>query len=141
MAYEITNNPIYFEVAEKTRKFLEEHCFVNNYLNVIGNKRWLKPEGNSLEFDQQPVDAMAMILMYYSAHKINPKKEIIDKLKLSFLWYFGKNEINLPLYDNQTNGCNDGLEMLSVNRNQGAESTIAYLYSWLLAEPFFKKIV
>ncbi len=137
MAYEITDNPIYFEVAEKTRAFLEKHSFINNYLNVIGNKRWLNPDGFSQEFDQQPVDAMAMILMYYSAQKVNSKKEIVDKLKLSFLWYFGKNEINLPLYDNQTHGCNDGLEILSVNRNQGAESTISYLYSWLLAEPFF----
>jgi len=138
MAYEITDIPIYFEVAEKTRIFLEKHCFINNYLNVIGNKRWINPDGSSHEFDQQPVDAMAMILMYYSAQNISSKKEITDKLKLSFLWYFGKNKINLPLYDNQTHGCNDGLEILSVNRNQGAESAISYLYSWLLAEPFFK---
>ena len=138
LAYEITDIPLYFDTAEKTRTFLEDHCFVNNHLTVVGNKRWLKPKESTSGFDQQPVDAMAMVLMYYSAQKVNSKKEIIDKLKFSFLWYFGKNDINLPLYDNQTHGCNDGLEALSVNRNQGAESIITYLYSWLLAEPFFK---
>ncbi|MFK5856760.1 MAG: glycosyltransferase [Bacteroidota bacterium] len=138
LAYEITDISMYYEVAEKTRLFLEKHCFINNYLTVIGNKTWLKPDNYTHEFDQQPVDAMAMIYMYYSAQKVNSKKEIVDKLKLSFLWYFGKNDINLPLYDNQTHGCSDGLGAYSVNRNQGAESIISYLYSWLLAEPFFK---
>jgi len=137
LAYEVTDIQQYYDVAEKTRMFLERHCFTGNYLTVIGNKRWLKPDTYSNEFDQQPVDAMAMVLMYYCAHKVNTKKEIVDKLKLSFLWYFGKNEINLPLYDNETHGCNDGLGVLSVNRNQGAESIISYLYSWLLAEQFF----
>ncbi len=139
LAYEITDIQLYYDTAEKTRIFLEKHCFINDYLTVIGNRRWLKTEISPIEFDQQPVDAMAMVLMYYCAQKVNTKNEIIDKLKLSFLWYFGKNEINLPLYDNQTHGCNDGLEALSINRNQGAESIITYLYSWLLAEPFFKK--
>lgn len=139
LANEITDIPLYFEVAEKTRHFLEKYCFKNNYLTVIGNHRWLKPDDHSHEFDQQPIDAMTMLLMYHSIQKVNNKQEIIDKLKLSFLWFFGKNELNLPLYDNQTHGCNDGLEVCSVNRNQGAESVIAYLYSWLLAEPFFRK--
>ncbi len=138
LAYHITDISLYYEIAEKTRHFLEKHSFVNNYLTVIGNRRWILPKIDTVEFDQQPVDAMAMVVMYYCAHKVNTKKEILDKLKLSFMWYFGKNEINLPLYDNQTNGCNDGLEILSINRNQGAESAITYLYSWLLAEPFFK---
>ena len=137
LAYEITEIPLYFEIAEKTRHFLEKHCFKNNYLTVIGNRRWLNPNDKGHEFDQQPVDAMAMIVMYHSALKVNNKQEIIDKLKLSFLWFFGKNDLNLPLYDNQTHGCNDGLETFSINRNQGAESVIAYLYSWLLAKPFF----
>lgn len=139
LAYEITDIPLYFEVAEKTRHFLEKHSFKDNYLTVIGNRRWLNPEDAGHEFAQQPIDAMAMVLMYHSAQKVNNKQEIIDKLNLSFLWFFGKNELNLPLYDNQTHGCNDGLEALSVNRNQGAESIIAYLYSRLLAKPFFKK--
>ncbi|MBC8319186.1 MAG: glycosyltransferase [Bacteroidetes bacterium] len=137
LAYEITDIQQYFEVAEKTRHFLEKQCFKNNYLTIIGNDRWLKPDDYTHEFAQQPIDAMAMVLMYHCAHKVNYKQEIIDKLKLSFSWFLGKNELNLPLYDYQTHGCNDGLETFNVNRNQGAENVIAYLYSWLLAEPFF----
>ncbi len=138
LAYEITDNQLYYDVAEKTRAFLEKHNFSKDYLTVIGNRTWLKHNSPTDEFDQQPVDAMAMVIMYSSAFKVNASQDIIDKLKLSFMWYFGKNEINLPLYDSETQGCNDGINSLSINRNQGAESTISYLLSWLIATPFFE---
>ena len=46
-----------------------------------------------------------------------------------FTWFLGENDLRIPLYDHETNGCCDGLEDYGVNRNQGAESTMAYLIS------------
>ena len=53
-------------------------------------------------------------------------------------WFLGFNDHDLPLYDMDTCGCNDGIEEYSINRNQGAESTIAYHVAWLIAAPYFE---
>jgi len=37
----------------------------------------------------------------------------------------------MSLYDFETKGCCDGFESYGVNRNQGAESSLAYLISHL----------
>jgi hypothetical protein len=42
-----------------------------------------------------------------------------------------QNDLQLPVYDPETKGCRDGLEHYGVNKNQGAESTLAYLISHL----------
>jgi hypothetical protein len=70
--------------------------------------------------------------MYDSAYRADQNPDHLKKLKMCFNWFLGMNDLNLPLYDDQTHGCNDGLEETNVNRNQGAESTLAYLLSWLL---------
>jgi hypothetical protein len=58
------------------------------------------------------------------------------------MWFLGENDMRLSLYDFETKGCCDGLESTGVNRNQGAESTLAYLISHLTVleaiEEFYK---
>ena len=134
--YEITENLKYLKVAEASRKFLESKCLFNGHLTLVGNKEWPNANREKANFAQQPLDALAMIIMYESMWKVTGDKSTLRKLRLSFEWFLGKNDLNLPLFDPETNGCNDGLEEVAVNRNQGAESTISYLMSWLLAEPY-----
>jgi hypothetical protein len=43
----------------------------------------------------------------------------------------GENDMRMSLYDFETKGCCDGFENYGVNRNQGAESSLAYLISHL----------
>ncbi len=45
----------------------------------------------------------------------------------SFDWFLGRNDLHIPLYDASNGGCFDGLQPTGVNRNQGAESTLAFL--------------
>lgn len=40
-------------------------------------------------------------------------------------WFVGDNDVGVDLYDARTGATFDGLERDGVNRNQGAESTIA----------------
>ncbi len=44
-------------------------------------------------------------------------------------WFHGQNSLREPLADFHTGACFDGLQPFGVNRNQGAESTLAYLWS------------
>ena len=139
MAYELTEKKEYLIAAEKSRHLLESKCFINHRLTLVGNKNWwIAYHEASSQYAQQPIDAMAMVWMYDCAYRALQKEEFINKITTCFDWFLGRNDLNLPLYDTQTNGCNDGLEEANINRNQGAESIIAYLFSWLLTKPFIK---
>jgi len=83
-------------------------------------------------FAQQPVDALAMVLMYHQAFHITGDKEYLSKLFTCFMWFMGENDLRMNLFDFETKGCCDGLERYGVNRNQGAESSLAYLISHLI---------
>jgi glycosyltransferase involved in cell wall biosynthesis len=137
-AFEISGNEKYLDIANESMAFLESKCFKEEWLSLIGNQKWLLMDQDYKMFAQQPVDAMAMVLLYESALEATGKPEYIDKLLLSFDWFYGKNDLDVPLFDTETKGCNDGIEDFNINRNQGAESNIAYLLSWLVAGPFFR---
>ena len=118
-------------IAIETMNFLSSVTMKDGYLSVIGNKDWYKKDGERSLFAQQPIDALAMILMYHQAFHLTKDKEYIDKLNTSFMWFLGENDLRMSLYDFETKGCCDGFENDGVNRNQGAESSLAYLISHL----------
>lgn len=134
-AFEITKKDRYFKIAEESRQFLESKCFREEWLSLIGNRKWLRKNDDFELFAQQPVDALAMIILYESAYKVTGKIEFIDRLNKSFNWFLGENDLNISLLDTETGGCNDGIEEFNINRNQGAESTISFLLSQVITEP------
>ncbi len=119
------------EVAMNSMDFLTSHTLNENYLSVIGNEKWYKKDEHRSVYAQQPVDAMAMVLMYHQAFIVTNNKDYLKKLNTSFLWFLGENDLRMSLYDFETKGCCDGFESYGVNRNQGAESSLAYLISHL----------
>ncbi|TDN86388.1 glycosyltransferase involved in cell wall biosynthesis [Salegentibacter sp. 24] len=130
-AAQVLNDDAIQSVGIKTMNFLTQQTFKNGYLSIIGNKNWyVKGKERSL-FAQQPVDALAMVLLYYQGYLVTKDKEFLNKLFLSFMWFLGENDLRMSLYDFDTKGCCDGLENYGVNRNQGAESSLAYLISHL----------
>ena len=128
---EILNDSKITETAIESMDFLTSHTLTDNYLSVIGNEKWYKKEGERSVFAQQPIDAMAMVLMYHQAYSVTKDKDYLNKLYTSFLWFLGENDLRMSLYDFETKGCCDGFESYGVNRNQGAESSLAYLISHL----------
>jgi len=128
---ELLNDPKITETAIDSMNFLTSHTLKDDYLSVIGNEKWYKKEGERSVFAQQPIDAMAMVLMYHQAFYLTKDKDYLNKLYTSFLWFLGENDLRMSLYDFETKGCCDGFENYGVNRNQGAESSLAYLISHL----------
>jgi hypothetical protein len=74
---------------------------------------------------------MAMVLMYHQAFRLTKDKKYLNDLFTAFMWFLGENDLRMSLYDFETKGCCDGFESYGVNRNQGAESSLAYLISHL----------
>ena len=112
-------------------RFLTSHTLKDGYLSVIGNKEWFVKDKERSIYAQQPIDAMAMVLMFHQAFLITQETIYLEKLFTSFMWFLGENDLRMSLYDYETKGCCDGFEDYGVNRNQGAESLLAYLISHL----------
>jgi glycosyltransferase involved in cell wall biosynthesis len=81
------------------------------------------------EYDQQPIEAHAMISAAIEAATVDDRHAWRDHAHLAFDWFLGRNDLSQPLYDSGTGGCHDGLQENRVNENQGAESTLAFLLS------------
>jgi glycosyltransferase involved in cell wall biosynthesis len=130
-AAEILNDEKIKKTAIESMDFLTKVTLKDQCLSIVGNENWFKKDGVRSIFSQQPVDAMAMVLMYHQAFHLTMNKEYLSKLYTCFLWFIGENDLKVNLYDFETNGCYDGFDKNGVNRNQGAESTLAYLISYL----------
>ncbi|QQL48504.1 glycosyltransferase family 4 protein [Mucilaginibacter ginkgonis] len=130
-SYEITGNENVKRVAMNTMAFLDKHTLSNGYLNPVGNDGWFHKGGKMPIYDQQAIETMAMVLMHFQAYEIFREPEYIEKMFLSYKWFLGENSLRAPLYDYETKGGCDGLQPSGINRNQGAESTLAYLISHL----------
>ena len=125
------NQPKYSDVAFESTRFLEKNSYQNNHLSVIGNGEWLKKGQAKSQFVQQPIDAMAMVLLYEYIYRITGNKKDKTKLKVAFSWFLGNNDLYISLYDKQSRGCADGLYKDHVNLNQGAESLLAWQIAFL----------
>jgi glycosyltransferase involved in cell wall biosynthesis len=126
-------------IAIESMDFLTSVTFKEAYLSIIGNEKWYKKDGERSFFAQQPLDALAMVLMYHQAFHLTKDKEYINKLFSCFMWFLGENDLRMSLFDFETKGCCDGFERYGVNRNQGAESSLAYLISHLTVLQAFEE--
>jgi glycosyltransferase involved in cell wall biosynthesis len=95
----------------------------------IGNNGWYEQGGTKARFDQQPIEANAMIEACVEAFNITRDKTWIDDAVMCFNWFLGHNDLNMSLYDPKTGGCRDGLMADGINQNEGAESSLAWLLS------------
>jgi glycosyltransferase involved in cell wall biosynthesis len=130
-ATSILNEEKIKKVAFDSMNFLVDTTMKNGYLSIIGNEEWFMKDGERSVFAQQPVDAMGMVLMFRQAYNLTGDKTYLTKLFKSFRWFLGENDLRMSLYNHDTRGCCDGIESYGINQNQGAESTIAYLVSYL----------
>lgn len=95
----------------------------------IGSNGFFKRGGEPARFDQQPIEALAMIRACFEAYHASEDKRWTAEAGRAFEWFLGVNDLSLPIYDSATGGCHDGLHPDRVNQNEGAESTVAWLIS------------
>ncbi len=130
-SFEITSNEKVKDIALESMQFLDSLTMNRAYLSPVGCNGWHCKGKEMTIFDQQAIEVMAMVLMYFRAYHVTLDINYIKKMYLSYRWFLGENTLRVPLYDHETQGCCDGLQPHGINRNQGAESTLAYLISHL----------
>jgi glycosyltransferase involved in cell wall biosynthesis len=129
--YALLREEKYLHVAKETLEFLEKNLIHDGRLSIIGSNGWFRRGGVRAQYDQQPIDATAMVLAYQSAYWVTQDKEYLKKMRLAFGWFLGENDMGMSLYDHDTKGCADGLLAEGVSLNQGGESTVSFLIALL----------
>ncbi|MEX0661897.1 MAG: glycosyltransferase family 4 protein [Balneolaceae bacterium] len=117
------------QMGLKSLRWLLEIQKEDEHFVPIGNHGWYKRNSVKARFDQQPLEANNLLEAAIAAYELDGDEYWLDHARSCFSWFLGKNDLNLSLYNPKTGGCRDGLHIDSVNLNEGAESTLAWLLS------------
>jgi hypothetical protein len=97
------------------------------HFTPIGSNGFYERAGRMAAFDQQPVEAAAMVSACLTAARITDDAGWSREARRAFHWFLGHNQLGQSLYDPATGGCRDGIHADRLNENQGAESTLSFL--------------
>lgn len=130
----LTGNHEYQTIAAKAAAFLVESTIVNGMFRPVGNKGWYQEGSQPAVYDQQPLEA-ATTLELLLALRMSPDPTVHptpEQIAAPYLWFLGHNRNQQLMADPVRGACYDGLNADSPNPNQGAESTLAYLWAEIL---------
>src|SRR6185503_9809603 len=94
---------------------------------AIGSSGFYERGASPASFDQQPVEASAMVSACLDAYRVHHDRRWMMQARWAFNWYLGENHLQHWLFDPATGGCRDGLHLDRANQNQGAEATLSFL--------------
>ena len=114
---------------EALRWLMELQISEQGHFRSIGTNGFYRRGGARADFDQQPIEAQATVSACLEAYRATSDSWWYEQAERAFDWFIGWNDLGLELYSAKTGGCRDGLHVDRVNRNQGAESTLAFLLS------------
>jgi hypothetical protein len=112
----------------------DESGLADGSLRLTGHRGRKRSEPAPGEGDEQPLEASAFVEAELAAFDVTGDREHGLRARLAFDWFLGRNHLSRPLYDFATGGCSDGLGAQDVNRNEGAESTLAFHRAALLLD-------
>jgi glycosyltransferase involved in cell wall biosynthesis len=122
-----TPDPEALEIGLKTLRWLASLQITQaGHFRPIGSNGFYVRDGARADFDQQPVEAQAMVSACLEAFRATHDSVWRREAKRAFEWFLGRNDLGLQLYDPGNGGCADGLHPDRVNENQGAESSLAF---------------
>ena len=108
----------------------------HGWIMPIGSMGFYRRNGAMAYFDQQPVEVYSLISACLDAYRTSKDITWYNSANQAFEWFFGRNAVGIPVYDSETGGCHDGLQIDRLNDNQGAESTLSFLQSLLELRQF-----
>jgi len=111
------------------RWLVEVQTSENGHFRPIGSNGFYRRGGPRARFDQQPIEAQAMVSACLEAYRATSDPWWYEQAHRAFDWFLGWNDLGLEIYSSSTGGCRDALHVDRVNGNQGAESTLAFLLS------------
>ncbi|MGA7809230.1 glycosyltransferase, partial [Bradyrhizobium sp.] len=81
-----------------------QHCGDPEIFVPIGSNGSFAEGAEKARFDQQPVEACAMISACLEVYRLNNDERWLEEARRVFRWFLGKNDLHAPLYDPTTGG-------------------------------------
>ena len=122
----------FLAVAESSFAFLDQVTTTDDFFWPVGNRDWYSHGEEKSLYDQQPVEAATMAGAALAAFRLRGDERYLAAFQRAHAWFQGQNSLERALADEHSGACFDGLVPTGVNHNQGAESTLAYLWTELL---------
>jgi glycosyltransferase involved in cell wall biosynthesis len=123
-------NSIYVDAGLRSLRWLTQlQIGPAGYFRPVGTRGFGEVRALPHAFDQQPMEATAMISACLSAWRST--NDVIwqaDATRI-FAWFLGNNDLSVSLVDPQSGSCCDGLHPDRANENRGGESVLSYLSS------------
>ena len=119
----------FLEVAKTSFAFLDRTTTADDVFWPVGNNGWYPHGEEKALYDQQPVEAATMAEAALAAFDVLGDDRYLATFHRAHAWFHGQNSLAQSLVDVHRGACCDGLQPTGVNRNQGAESTLAYLWT------------
>jgi hypothetical protein len=85
------------------------------------------PDDHGPRFDQQPIEVAALADACARARTVDGDRRWLNGITAAANWFLGDNDRGVVMWDPDTGGAFDGLEIGGANLNQGTESTLALL--------------
>jgi hypothetical protein len=130
----------FLSIAEASFGFLNLTASADGVFWPVGNQNWYPRGEEKSAFDQQPLEASTMAAAALAGFQRSGDKKYLEVAFRAQQWFVGQNSIKQSLVDVEAGACCDGLQQSGLNLNQGAESTLAYLWTellWLTNESSF----
>ena len=122
-----TQTPAYTEAGLRSLSWLTDLQTTSlGHFRPVGTMSFGVKHRKPEAFDQQPVEAAAVISACADAWQADGRSEWLDEAMRAFAWFLGENDLRASLIT-ETGGCLDGLHPDRPNENMGAESTLSYL--------------
>ena len=121
--------PVLDRGLQTLRWLVEVQTSEHGHFRPIGSNGFHQRGGPRADFDQQPLEAHATVSACLEAFRVTSDFWWYEQAQRAFDWFLGWNDLGLEVYAPNTGGCRDALHVDRVNRNQGAESTLAFLLS------------
>ncbi len=109
------------------------------HFRPVGSEGFGLP-GESLPFDQQPLEAWATIAACGTAFAATSNASWHAHAETAYAWFFGRNDRGIALGDPWSGRCLDGLGPRGANLNSGAESVLAFHLAYrVMADIFWRE--
>lgn len=97
------------------------------HFSPIGNDGWWPRGGRRARYDQQPMEATALLLAAEAAYAVTREPRHLTTMDWAYAWFLGRNDGRCAVALPAEGAGQDGLTRTGANTNQGAESTLMWL--------------
>lgn len=106
---------------------LEIQMSQRGHFSPIGSDGWYTHHGRRARFSQQPIESASTADACIAAMETTHDVGWLERAETCLRWFAGDNDVGIPMIDQETMGCYDGLCHTGANTNQGAESTLVWV--------------